>query len=69
MGANVDQAELELFRANVRRFLAEHVAPNASAWRERGYIDRDLWRKAGALGLLCASSPEEYGGGWRHVLA
>ena len=39
------------------------MTPNASEWRARGYIDRDLWRKAGTLGLLCASMPEEYGGG------
>jgi acyl-CoA dehydrogenase len=63
MPANIDQGELDLFRATVRRFLSEEVAPNANAWRARGYIDRDLWRKAGALGLLCASVPEEHGGG------
>jgi acyl-CoA dehydrogenase len=63
MPANIDQGELDLFRTTVRRFLSEEVAPNASAWRARGYIDRDLWRKAGALGLLCASVPEEHGGG------
>jgi acyl-CoA dehydrogenase len=58
-----DEGDLDLFRATVRRFFAEEVVANASAWRERGYIDRDLWRKAGTLGLLCASIPEEYGGG------
>lgn len=63
MQATRDNAELDLFRGSVRRFLAEEVVPNADAWRARGYIDRDLWRKAGALGLLCASSPEQYGGG------
>ncbi|MCC8943907.1 acyl-CoA dehydrogenase family protein [Bradyrhizobium sp. Arg62] len=63
MTATRDPAELDLFRETVRRFLAEEVAPNADAWRARGYIDRDLWRRAGALGLLCASSPEAYGGG------
>ncbi|QOZ24707.1 acyl-CoA dehydrogenase family protein [Bradyrhizobium sp. CCBAU 51753] len=63
MTATRDSAELDLFRANVRRFLTDQVAPNADAWRTRGYIDRDLWRKAGALGLLCASAPEEFGGG------
>jgi acyl-CoA dehydrogenase len=63
MAANTDQGELDLFRTTVRRFLSEEVGPNADAWRTRGHIDRDLWRKAGALGLLCASVPEEYGGG------
>lgn len=58
-----DSGELEILRGSVRRFLEEEVAPNTDAWRARGYIDRDLWRKAGALGLLCASTPEEYGGG------
>ncbi|MBR0801477.1 acyl-CoA dehydrogenase family protein [Bradyrhizobium jicamae] len=61
--AAFDHGELDLFRTSVRRFLAEEVVPNADAWRTRGYIDRELWRKAGSLGLLCASSPEEYGGG------
>lgn len=55
--------EHDLFRANVRRFVREEITPHADTWRARGYIDRDLWRKAGALGLLCASTPEEYGGG------
>jgi acyl-CoA dehydrogenase len=63
MSACRDESELDLFRSSVRRFLAEQVAPNAAAWRTCGYIDRDLWRKAGALGLLCASTPEKYGGG------
>lgn len=63
MTAMPDTGELDLFRANVRRFLAAEVVPHADAWRARGYIDRDLWRKAGALGLLCASTPEIYGGG------
>lgn len=61
--ARTDDSELDLFRRSVRRFLAEEVVPHAEAWRTRGYIDRDLWRKAGALGLLCVSAPEEFGGG------
>jgi acyl-CoA dehydrogenase len=63
MRADRDQGDLDIFRVTVRRFLSEEVTPRASEWRVRGYIDRDLWRKAGALGLLCASMPEEYGGG------
>lgn len=32
-------------------------------WRENGMIDRDAWKEAGDMGFLCASMPEEYGGG------
>jgi acyl-CoA dehydrogenase len=55
--------ELRIFRETVRRFLEHEVAPHAARWRRDGMIDRSLWRKAGELGLLCASTPEEYGGG------
>jgi alkylation response protein AidB-like acyl-CoA dehydrogenase len=50
------------FRESVRRFVAEEIAPNFEAWEETGLVDRDLWRKAGAAGLLCPQVPEEYGG-------
>jgi alkylation response protein AidB-like acyl-CoA dehydrogenase len=43
-------------------FLAESV-PHREKWEAQKHVDRDLWRKAGAIGLLCASIPEEYGGG------
>src|SRR5258708_22191236 len=55
--------ELRIFRETVRRFLEHEVAPHAARWRRDGMIDRSLWRKASELGLLCASTPEEYGGG------
>ncbi|KAA0915658.1 acyl-CoA dehydrogenase family protein [Psychrobacter sp. ANT_WB68] len=32
-------------------------------WRENGIIDREAWNEAGNMGFLCASMPEEYGGG------
>lgn len=32
-------------------------------WRENGMIDREAWKEAGDMGFLCASMPEEYGGG------
>jgi acyl-CoA dehydrogenase len=58
----VYDAEHELFRANVRRFLQEEVAPFHRQWEEEGQVDRELWRKAGAQGYLVPQAPEIYGG-------
>ena len=46
----------------VRRFYAAELVPHIERWRKQGVVDRDFWRKAGELGLLGASMPEEYGG-------
>ncbi|KQW56371.1 acyl-CoA dehydrogenase family protein [Variovorax sp. Root411] len=52
----------EAFRESYRRFLSKEVAPYHAAWEEQGYVDRDVWKKAGANAFLCASLPPEYGG-------
>lgn len=55
-------ADHEAFRDSFRRFLEKEVAPWHEQWEEQGYIDRELWRKAGEMGFLCMSIPEAYGG-------
>jgi acyl-CoA dehydrogenase len=55
-------AELELYRANVRRFIAAEIVPHQQRWREQRHVDRETWLKAGELGLLLADIPERYGG-------
>jgi len=45
------------------KFFATEAAPHREKWEKQQYVDREFWRKAGALGLLCAAIPEEYGGG------
>jgi acyl-CoA dehydrogenase len=55
--------ELTIFRRSVRHFLQSEVAPNRDHWRRQGWIDRSVWRSAGAKGLLLAGLPSEYGGG------
>ncbi len=55
--------EHEIFRDSVRRFIEEEIAPYHQQWEKDGQISREAWLKAGKMGLLCASIPEEYGGG------
>ena len=54
--------ELDFFRDTVRRFMEQEVAPQHERWEGQGYVDREIWRKAGANGFLCSSMPEQYGG-------
>jgi alkylation response protein AidB-like acyl-CoA dehydrogenase len=53
----------EEFRALCREFLAREAVPHHDAWEAAGIVDRDIWRKAGAAGLLGMDVPAEYGGG------
>ena len=55
-------ADLELYRDMVRRFVATEIDPHQQRWREQQHVDRELWRKAGELGLLLSDIPEAYGG-------
>jgi acyl-CoA dehydrogenase len=54
--------EQELFREAVRRFLLTEVVPNMAAWREAGIVPREMYRKAGAQGLLLMWADKQYGG-------
>ena len=55
-------ADLELFRDNVRRFVASEIAAHDAKWREQKYVDRSVWLAAGELGILLPDIPEAYGG-------
>jgi acyl-CoA dehydrogenase len=59
---SVYTAEHELFRTQVRRFFEREVVPFHRDWERAGVVPRELWRKAGAEGLLCPMMAEEYGG-------
>jgi len=54
--------ELELFGDSVARFFKTEFVPHQARWDKQGYIDREAWNTAGAMGILCASVPEQYGG-------
>lgn len=54
--------EDELFRTTVRRFLDRELEPNWPEFERTKRIPQELWRKAGAAGLLGTAVPEQYGG-------
>jgi len=56
-------ADLELYRNSVERFVETEMLPGDEAARKRGHVGHELWRRAGELGILCSDIPERYGGG------
>lgn len=63
--------ELHIMRDAVRKFFTKEFVPHLPKWEKQGFIDRDAWYKAGKAGILCASIPQEYGGGggdFRHEM-
>ncbi|TQS16571.1 acyl-CoA dehydrogenase family protein [Microbispora hainanensis] len=54
--------EHDLFRETVREFMAREVVPHHAQWEKDGIVPRDVWKKAGELGMFGFSVPEEYGG-------
>jgi len=55
-------ADHTAFADSFQRFVDKEIAPFHDAWEEQGYVDREVWRKAGENGYLCATMPEAYGG-------
>ncbi|HUR72983.1 MAG TPA: acyl-CoA dehydrogenase family protein, partial [Sporichthya sp.] len=56
-------AETAALTEMARKFFLTESVPHREKAEANKHVDRELWRKAGAVGLLCASIPEEYGGG------
>ena len=56
-------ADLDDLRGLARTFLEKEIKPNIERFIANKEVDRGLWTKAGEVGLLCLSIPEEYGGG------
>ena len=55
--------ELETLRDSARRFYETELLPHEERWGRQQVVDREVWYKAGAAGLLCPGIREEYGGG------
>jgi len=52
----------EDFRQLARRFFLTECVPHVAKWEHDGIVDRDVWLKAGAQGLLGWQAPVEFGG-------
>ncbi|MGC3860320.1 acyl-CoA dehydrogenase family protein [Micromonospora chersina] len=53
----------EEFRDLCRQFLAREAVPHHDRWEADGIVDREVWRTAGAAGLLGMDVDPEHGGG------
>jgi alkylation response protein AidB-like acyl-CoA dehydrogenase len=56
-------SEHDAFRETCRAFCDKEVVPHHDEWEAAGIVPRELWTKAGSLGLLGFMMPEEHGGG------
>ncbi|GIJ26931.1 acyl-CoA dehydrogenase [Micromonospora qiuiae] len=63
MQQHLYEPDHDAFRDLCRRFLAREAVPHHDRWETDGIVDRDVWRAAGAAGLLGLDVDETYGGG------
>jgi alkylation response protein AidB-like acyl-CoA dehydrogenase len=56
------EPEHDAFRDLCRTFFEKECAPHTEEWEAAGKVDRDVWRKAGAAGMLLWEAGEEHGG-------
>ncbi len=54
--------EHDQFRRTVRRFVNDELVPHHGTWEEAGVVPREIWLRAGEMGILCPNVPQEYGG-------
>ncbi|WP_037603876.1 acyl-CoA dehydrogenase family protein [Streptacidiphilus rugosus] len=54
--------EHHAFRAEAKAFIAAEITPYYTRWEREGTVDRALWRKAGAAGLLGLDVSRTWGG-------
>jgi alkylation response protein AidB-like acyl-CoA dehydrogenase len=60
---NFDKSENHVMVAQmVRDFAEKEIRPHLMKWDEEQFFPRDLFRKAGELGLMGVLVPQEYGG-------
>ena len=56
-------AEVRALGAVADQFVAAELTAKRERWETQQHMDREVWRRAGELGLLYCSIPEQYEGG------
>jgi acyl-CoA dehydrogenase len=54
----------DMARATARRFVEQEIKPHIAEWEEAGSFPRELYKKAGDLGILGIGHPEHLGGSY-----
>jgi len=57
-----DDEEIIMFDDLVKKFFQKECEPYVDEWSKDGIVPKDIWLKAGELGILGTCVPEEYGG-------
>ncbi|MEU5397890.1 acyl-CoA dehydrogenase family protein [Streptomyces sp. NPDC005963] len=62
MKRSIFNEDHDAFRAMIREFIAKEVTPHFDQWERDNVVDREVFRKLGALGVMGFGIPEEHGG-------
>jgi acyl-CoA dehydrogenase len=54
--------EHKMMQQMIQDFIKSDILDQTDAWEKNGMVSRDIWERAGELGLLCIDMPAEYGG-------
>ena len=55
--------EHKMMREMIRKFITNEILVQVDEWEKNGMVSREIWMRAGELGLLCIDMPIMYGGG------
>ncbi|GGW73136.1 acyl-CoA dehydrogenase [Winogradskyella epiphytica] len=54
--------EHKMMQGMIQDFITNEIELHVETWEKDGMVSRDIWKRAGDLGLLCMDMPEKYGG-------
>ncbi|TDD74697.1 acyl-CoA dehydrogenase family protein [Flavobacterium caseinilyticum] len=55
--------EHKMMQEMIQEFISNEIMDRLDEWEKNGMVSREIWKRAGELGLLCLDIPEIYGGG------